>query len=150
MKKYIFLLTISVALCMTVAAQNQLSIDRNGSNFVFALDGGDTISDNSTTLGKVIHVGSKPAVQLYSIQVTVDSISGTPTESWVLAGSLDNANWTAISTVSWTGTDGDTTFYYTDISTGVLWPFLRVMGTESGTAKAQLTELVGRFVDEVR
>ena len=130
-------------------AQNA-TVARGGTNFNVQLDAGDTISDNSTTLSKTIGVGSKVSVQLYSIQVSLDSISGTPTESWVLAGSLDNSNWNTITTVTWAGTSSDTTFYYTDISTGVLWPYMRVMGTESGTAKAQLTKLIGRFADEVR
>ena len=149
MKKYIFLLTIFAALCMTVAAQDA-TVQRLGSNFDVTLTAADTLSDNSTTLSKTIGLGAKPAVQLYSIMVTVDSISGTPTEAWVLAGSLDGVYYTDIDTVSWTGTDGDTTFIFTDISTGVLWPYMRVKGTESGTAKAQLTRLIGRFVDEVR
>ena len=97
MKKYIFLLTIFAALCMTVAAQDAV-VQRLGSNFEVTLDAADTLSNNSTTLSKVIGLGAKPAVQLYSIQVTVDSISGTPTEAWVLAGSLDNSNYTNVPT----------------------------------------------------
>lgn len=149
MKKLLFLFGIFALLSMTVEAQDA-TVTRNGTNFNVLLDAGDTISDNSTTLSKTIGVGNKVSVQLYSIQVSLDSISGTPTEAWVLAGSMDNSNWTTITTVSWAGTSSDTVFYYTDVSTGVLWPYMRVMGTESGTAKAQLTKLIGRFADEVR
>ena len=149
MKKILFLFGIFAALSMTVMAQDA-TVTRGGTNFNVALDAGDTISDNSTTLSKVIGVGGKLAVQLYSIMVTVDSLSGTPTEAWVLAGSMDGIYYTDIDTVSWTGTDGDTTFIYTDISTGVAWPYLRIKGTESGTAKAQLTKIQGRFIDKVR
>jgi hypothetical protein len=124
-------------------AQNA-TVDRNGTNFNVTLSAADTLSDNSTTLSKTIGVGAKQSVQLYSIQVTVDSVSGTPTEAWVLAGSMDNSSFVNIDTVSWTGTSSDTTFYYTDISTGVAWPYMRVKGTESGTAKAKLTKLIGR------
>jgi hypothetical protein len=106
MKKYIFLLTIFAALCMTVAAQDA-TVQRLGSNFEVTLDAGDTISDNSTTLSKTIGLGAKPAVQLYSIQVSLDSISGTPAQSWVLAGSMDNINWTTISTVTYIGSESD-------------------------------------------
>ena len=149
MKRLILLFGIFAALSTTVMAQDA-TVSRGGTNFNITLDAGDTISDNSTTLSKVIGVGSKLAVQLYSIMVTVDSISGTPTEAWVLAGSMDGIYYTDIDTVSWTGTASDTTFIYTDISTGVAWPYLRVKGTESGTAKAQLTKLKGRFIDKVR
>jgi len=126
------------------------NVTRNGTHFNVSLDAGDTLSNNSTTLSKVIGIGNKQAVQLYSIMVTLDSISGTPTESIVLAGSMDNIAYVGIDTVSWTGTSSDTTFYYTDISTGVAWNYMRVLSTESGTAKAQLTKLVGRFIDKVR
>ena len=145
----ILFIFVALLFTVTVAAQDE-TVSRGGTNFNVALDAGDTISDNSTTLSKVIGIGSKLSVQLYSIMVTVDSISGTPTEAWVLAGSMDNIYYTDIDTVSWTGTDGDTTFIFTDISTGVAWPYMRVKGTESGTAKAQLTKLIGRFIDEVR
>lgn len=148
MKKILFVF-VALLFAVTVAAQDE-TVPRGGTNFNVTLTAADTISDNSTTLSKTIGVGGKLAVQLYSIQVSLDSISGTPTEAWVLAGSMDNVNWTTITTVNWTGTSSDTTFLYTDISTGVAWPYMRVMGTESGTAKAQLTKLIGRFLDEVR
>lgn len=148
-KKILFLIGIIALFAFNVQAQDA-TVSRNGTNFTVLLDAADTISDNSTTLSKVIGVGNKQSVQLYSIQVSLDSISGTPTEAWILAGSMDNVNWTTITTVNWTGTSSDTTFFYTDISTGVAWPYLRVGGTESGTAKAQLTTLRGRFLDEVR
>ena len=148
-KKILFLIGIIALFAFNVQSQDA-TVSRNGTNFTILLDAADTISDNSTTLSKVIGVGNKQSVQLYSIQVSLDSISGTPTEAWILAGSMDNVNWTTITTVNWTGTSSDTTFFYTDISTGVAWPYLRVGGTESGTAKAQLTTLRGRFLDEVR
>ncbi len=151
MKKLFVLFAVFAAFLFSAELMAQdVTVMRNGTNFEVTLDVGDTISDNSTTLSKTIGVGAKQSVQLYSIQVTLDSISGTPTEAWVLAGSMDNVNFVNIDTVSWTGTASDTTFYYTDISTGVLWPYMRVKGTESGTAKAQLTKLIGRFADEVR
>jgi hypothetical protein len=151
MKLFKVLFVFAFVLCVGQVMAQDAVVGRNGSNFKIALDAGDTITDTGT-LSKVIGVGAKPSVQLYSIQVTVDSISGTPAESWVLAGSMDGVVYTTISTVSWTGsgTTQDTTFYYTDISTGVAWPFLRVKGTGSGTGKGQLTELTGRFFDEVR
>lgn len=147
MKKLIFLFGIFAVLSMTVIAQD--ATVRN-TNFNVSLDASDTLSNLSTTLDKTVYLGLKQAVQLYSVQVTVDSISGTPTEAWVLAGSLDNVNFTTISTVNWTGTDGDTTFIITDVSTGVAWPYIRLQGTESGSAKGQLTYFGGRFIDKVR
>lgn len=150
MKAIKILFVVAVLIFSFQLMAQDATVSRNATNFNVALDAGDTLSDNSTTLSKTIGVGAKQVVQLYSIQVTLDSISGTPTESIVLAGSLDNVNWTTITTVTWTGTSSDTTFFYTDISTGVAWPYMRVKSTESGTAKAQLTTLRGRFIDKVR
>lgn len=149
MKKLLFIIGMIAMFAIRAQAQDA-ALSRNGSNFNVALDAGDTISNNSTTLYKVIDLGAKDAVQLYSIQVSLDSISGTPTEAVVLAGSLDNSNYNDIDTVSWAGTASDTTFYYTDITTGVAWRFLRVYITESGTAKAQLTGLRGRILSKVK
>ena len=149
MKKILLLIGIIALFAFSAQAQDY-NVPRNGTNFNIALDAGDTISNNSTTLSKVVNIGNKAVVQLYSIQVSLDSISGTPTEAVVLAGSLDNVNYTTITTVNWTGTSSDTTFVYTDVSTGVAWPYLRVHITESGTAKAQLTKLTGRVLDKVK
>lgn len=153
MKKLITLFAIFATLLFVnevMAQDDAKTVDRNGTNIVFKLDAADTLSDNSTTLSKQIGLGTKQSVQLYSIQVSLDSISGTPTEAWVLGGSMDETNWVTISTVNWAGTTSDTTFYYTDIATGIAWRYLKVGGTEGGTAKAQLTALTGRFFDEVR
>ena len=151
MKKLIALFAIFAALLFVneVMAQDAY-VNRNGTNFDVSLDAGDTISDNSTTLSKVINLSAKQSVQLYSMQVSLDSVSGTPTEAVVLAGSMDNVNYTTISTVNWAGSSSDTTFLFTDITTGVAWPYMRVKITEGGTAKALLTKLIGRFLDEVR
>lgn len=148
MKKILFILGIIAAFTFTVQAQDTY-VSANGTNFNVALDAGDTISATGT-VSKVISMSAKKSVQLYSIMVTVDSISGTPTETIVLAGSMDNSTFTTISSVSWAGTSSDTTFHYTDISTGVAWPFLRVRATEGSTGKGQMTMLRGRCFDEVR
>lgn len=147
MKKLILLLGI-IAITFTVQAQD-VTVARNGSNFEVSLDAGDTIL-NTNTLRKTIGTGAKPAVQLYSIQLTMDSISGTPAHTLALQGSMDNSTWVAISSVSWGGTASDTTIYFTDISTGIAWPYVSVLVTGSSTSKSQMTKLVGRFIDEVR
>lgn len=150
MRKIIGLIVIFAAfLFATEIAAQDVTIGSNATNFNVSLDAGDTISATGT-VSKVIGVGAKKSVQLYSIMVTVDSISGTPTETITLAGSMDNSTFTTISTVSWAGTSDDTTFHFTDISTGIAWPYIRVQATEGSTGKGQLTTLIGRFFDEVR
>lgn len=150
MKRMIFLLGLFAAFLFSteIAAQDELNVGANATNFTFALDAGDTVSATGT-VSKVIDVRAKKSVQLYSIMVTADSISGTPTATIVLAGSMDNSTYTTITSVSWAGSSSDTTFHYTDISTGVAWAYLRVRATASA-GKGQLTTLIGRMFDEVR
>jgi len=118
-------------------------------NFNISLDAGDTVSATGTVT-KTVGLGAKHAVQLYLIQVDLDSVSGTPTQTAILSGSMDNSAYVNIDTVSWAGTTSDTTFYFTDISTGVAWPYMRVVAAESSTGKSLMTKLIGRFLDEVR
>ena len=148
MKKILLLIGIIAAFALSAQAQDAY-VSSNGTNFIITLDAGDTISATGT-VAKVIGVGAKKSVQLYSIMVTIDSISGTPTETVILAGSMDNTTFTTITSVSWAGSSSDTTFHYTDIATGVAWPYLRVRATEGSTGKGQMTTLRGRFLDEVR
>ncbi len=149
MKNILLLIGIIVAFTLGVQAQNAY-VSANGTNFnlTSSLDAGDTVSATGT-FAKVIGVGAKKSVQLYSIMVTIDSISGTPTETIILAGSMDNLTFTTITTVTWAGTSSDTTFHYTDIATGIAWPYVRVRATGSA-GKGQVTTLTGRFIDEVR
>ncbi len=150
MKYIITLFGIFALLLFTSEVNAQDATVRQGAtNFKIALDAGDTIL-NTNTLRKTIGVGAKQSVQLYTIQVTIDSISGTPAHTITTAGSIDNSNWTTIDTVSWGGTTSDTTFVITDISTGIAWPYVSVLVTGSSSSKSQLTYLGGRFIDEVR
>ena len=150
MKKIFVLLAIFAAFIFTNELMAQdATVSRNGTNFNLTLTAADTILD-SNTLRKTIGLGAKASVQLYSVQVTLDSISGTPAQTITLNGSIDNSNWSTISTVSWAGSASDTTFYFTDIATGIAWPYVSVLVTGSGSSKSQLTFLGGRFIDEVR
>ena len=148
MKKILFLFGVFAMLSMTAMAQDA-HVRQGGTNFLVTLDAGDTIL-NTNTLAKVIGLKAKQSVQLYTYQVTMDSLSGTPAHTIAFQGSIDNSNWTAISSVSWGGTTSDTTFVVTDISTGIAWPYVRLLVTGSSTSKSQLTYFGGRFIDEVR
>lgn len=150
MKRILGMLVIFAALLFTTEVMAQdARVARNATRFDVTLDAGDTIL-NTNTLSKVIDVSLKQSVQLYTIQVTMDSLSGTPAHTINTQGSIDNSNWTTIDTVSWGGTTSDTTFIITDISTGIAWPFVRLLVTGSSTSKSQLTYFGGRFIDEVR
>ncbi len=149
MKRILGMLVIFAAFLFGDLMAQDARVSLNGTNFNLTLDASDTIL-NTNTLRKTIGLAAKRSVQLYTIQVTLDSISGTPAHTTTLNGSIDNSNWTTISTVSWAGSSSDTTFVLTDIATGVAWPFVSVLVTGSSTSKSQLTYLGGRFIDEVR
>jgi len=149
MKKLLLFIGIIALFAFSVNAQDSKTVARNGTNVVFVLDAGDTIL-NANTLDKEIALGTKLSVQLYQVQVRLDSISGTPAHTTVLAGSMDGTTFADIDTVSWAGSTSDTTFYFTDISTGIAWRFVRLRVTGSSSSKSQMTVLSGRFFDEVR
>ena len=132
------------------AMAQDATVTRNGTNFKVALTAADTTSGTTTTVSKSIGVGAKQAVQFYSIQVTVDSLSGTPAYTIYLDGSMDNSAWVNITSQAWAGSASDTTVYFTDVSTGIIWPYVRVRLPGASAAKSQLTELIGRFMDKVR
>ena len=149
MKRLLIILGVLLALTLGVQAQD-VTVSKNATNFNVTLTAADTVSDNSTTISKVIGLRAKGAVQLYSIQLSLTKVSGTPTAAWVLAGSMDGTYYADIDTVNWAGSAADTTIIWTDISTGVAWPYMRVKGTEGGTAKTLVAKLIGRFIDKVR
>ena len=149
MKKIIAFIGIIALFLVGTYAQDVVSLSRNAVNVDFALDAGDTIL-NTNSLNKVINLNGKQAVQLYSLQVKLDSISGTPAHTTYLEGSHDGTTYAAISNVAWTGGTTDTTFYFTDISTGVAWQHLRIRVAGASSSKSQLTVLSGKVLDKVR
>lgn len=150
MKAIKILFVFAALLFAGVMMAQDAVVQRNGTNFNVSLTEADTTSGTTTTVSKTIGVGAKQSVQLYSIQVSIDSLSGTPAYTVYLDGSMDNSNWVNITSTAWGGTASDTTFYFTDISTGIAWSYVRVRLPGASGAKSQLTKLTGRFFDEVR
>lgn len=150
MKRILGMLVIFAAFLFgDLMAQSSITVQRNGTKANFTLTAADTIL-NTNTLRKTIVLSAKQSVQLYSVRVDIDSISGTPAHTIALQGSMDNTNWTGISSVSWAGSSADTAFMFTDIATGIAWPFVSVLVTGSSTSKSQLTGLASRWLDEVK
>lgn len=147
MKTLIFLFALVLGFALN--AQDTEIVSKRNTSVVFTLDAGDTIL-NTATLDKVVDLRQKDVVQLYSFQLTLDSISGTPAHTTVLSGSMDNSTFYPVDTVAWAGSSADTTFYMTDISTGVAWKYLRFRVTGASTSKSQLTLLNGKVLDKVK
>jgi len=149
MKRILGILVIFSAFLFTGLMAQDAVVDRNGTNFTVYLTSADVVEDTDT-LDKVIDVSTKQSVQLYCIQVSLDSVTGTPAHTTTLDGSVDNSFYTNISTVSWAGSSEDTSFVFSDISTGVPWSYMRVRIIGSSSSDSQLTKLKGRFFDEVK
>ena len=136
-----------VLFVLTVSAQDRnKSMGTNASNVTFTGTAGDTITDTDSWSYQW-NLASKNKRQGYHLMVKLDSVSGTPADACVLAGSDDNVTFNTITTVSWTGTTSDTTFYYSDVATGVLWRYLRLTITGTGTQKAKVNKIFGKIGD---
>ena len=119
--KKIALTLVTILFALSMSAQDvSKTIGRNASNLYYVGDASDTIT-NTDVWTMQLNLLGKDARQGYNIMVKLDSVSGTPADACVLAGSQDGSAWTTITTVSWTGTTSDTTFYYSDVAPGVLW-----------------------------
>ena len=146
MKKLVLIISI-IVLALTVSAQDVTkSFSRVGSNVSYTGDAADTIT-NADVWTMQFNLAAKNSRQGYHLMVVLDSVSGTPADACVLAGSDDGSTWSTISTVSWAGTTSDTTFYYSDVATGVLWSHLRIAITGTGTQKAKVNKIVGKIGD---
>jgi len=125
--KKIFLVLLVIGLAFSINAQSYKVLS-NGS-----------ISDTlvtSATFSETFKVVAK-SVPTVSVQVSVDSISGTPSGTATLYQSLDNINWSTTGIAVTFTTGVDTSFYLTDTL------FYGVYGKVAivGTATAQRSQI---------
>ena len=145
--KRLFILITVIAFTLTVSAQDVTqSIGRNASNISYTGNASDTIT-NTDSWDYQWSLAAKDKLQGYNIHVKLDSVSGTPADAAVLAGSQDNVTFTTISTISWSGTTSDTTLIFNDVSTGILYKHLRLRITGTGTQKAKVNKINGKIGD---
>lgn len=146
MKRLVYIFTI-ILFALNMSAQDvSKSFGKNASNIVYVGQDSDTIT-NTDTWTMQFNLAAKNALQGYSVMVKLDSVSGTPADACVLAGSHDGSTWNTITTVSWTGSTSDTTFYYSDVATGVFWRYMRIAITGTGTQKAKVNKIYGKIGD---
>lgn len=129
MKKIVYLLVL-IAFSFSMDAQ---TVVKDGSDFYFSQGGqaADTVTASTTFNYPVYLKVDRSVVFLTSVQI--DSVSGTPSITTTLQGSVDYITWYDIDTVI-TTTGIDTSFTFTD-SVGNLWPFLRVNSVATATAQ---------------
>ncbi len=135
MKKLIIFLVFLFA-AIGLQAQGDIGLTTNGTYKGYTGTVADTISGTSSTLSKVCKV-NKGYLYFYTVTMDIDSL-GAGTVSCILSGSNDNVNYTSITDVTYSASV-DTVFNYTDVSTGVLWNFLKFTMTGDGsTSHAEL------------
>jgi len=129
MKKLILLFSI-LFVSTGLFAQGDFGLSTNST-----YRGYDGVSTDTLTgvrsLAKTCKV-NKDFLYFYTITMDVDTVgASTAATSCILSGSNDNVNFTTITDQTFQGTV-DTVWNYTDVSTGVLWRFLKVTMTGDG------------------
>lgn len=81
----------------------------------------------------------RTGIYLYRVEAELDEISGTANGIAILQGSLNGMDWFEVDTLANTaGTEAqsaDATVYLQDLSTGVIWRYMRLVVNVSTTAK---------------
>lgn len=133
MKKLILLVSFLIAFVGIQAQDFALSPRATYNSYTGVA--ADTVG-GTNTIYKVCNV-EKPYIYLYNVMVDIDTVSGGGGNdvSCILAGSNDNVNYTTITDVTFAAS-ADTVFTYSDVSTGVLWRFLKFSMTGDGSSAA--------------
>lgn len=147
MKKLMIVFSLIFAVAAIQAQDVSFSLSENGTNIYYAGVAGDTIL-NTDTWTYSVDLASKPAVQLYSLQMKMDSLDGTPEHTINTYGTFDGTTLVVLDTVSWKGTSADTTFQIYDASTGVLYRKFYIRVTGSSTSKSKVNYIWGKFVNK--
>jgi hypothetical protein len=131
MKKILFI--IIGLLAFTALQAQDFGISPKTTYNYYTGTAADTVQ-GTNSITKVVEV-NKPYIYLYNVTVDIDTLAGGGDEaiSCILAGSNDNVFYTTITDVTYAAT-ADTTFNYSDVSTGVLWRFLRLTLTGDGSS----------------
>jgi hypothetical protein len=143
--KRLILIISAIFFVITLSAQDHnQSLGKNASNVTFSGTAADTIT-NTDTWSYQWNLAAKDVRMGYNLFVKLDSVSGTPTDACILKGSQDASSWVNIDTVNWAGTSADTSFYFNDVSTGVLYRYLKLDITGTGTQKAKVNKIFGKI-----
>ncbi|MBT3209096.1 MAG: hypothetical protein HN347_12190 [Bacteroidetes bacterium] len=127
MKKLFLILTL---LGVFAFANAQKTI-QSGSDFWFSQSAALTTSDTESS---TIYLAVEKQVG-YIVQLSVDSVSGTPSMTTTLYGSVDYVNWFTIGSAITTTTGVDTAYTFLD-ETGNLYPFLKLATVATATAQS--------------
>jgi hypothetical protein len=141
--KKIFILSFLLALSVSLMAQTSgttYTLPWNVAEKTVTLTSVDSITQHVTAYWVFNINRAKP--QYFAVSVALDTIGAVPCgkTNWLIKGSMDGTNYVTCSGVTGVNPGGttaglvqDTTFYLGDVSTGVLWKYLKVQAVSSST-----------------
>jgi len=152
MKRFLTLL-LGLFFAVSLSAQTTAVLGENDHGASFKGDISDVVDASGESVVLKFDLQKKGSMQYYVIPVYLDSVSvGTTTQDETvptyLSYSYDNVTYTNLDTVSFYGTDSDTTFTFSDVSTGVAYPFMKVTIAGNDSLEVGFDKAFGRFVDK--
>lgn len=142
--KSIFILLITLFVAFNVSGQTAKAKTLNGEQWYYADDSdyslaitGDSTLTYTITLNKADDL-------LYDVQITMDSVGGTPNYVLDLKGRVfTDDSWSDLETdVTWTGTSSDTTVLFQEHSTAVFYRQIQLQVTgQAATGAATLSKV---------
>jgi hypothetical protein len=147
MKKLTLIFGILLFAVGIFAQDVKQSLPDRSSNVYYAGTAADTILNTDTwTYG--LDMAGRKDVQLYTIHMKMDSVSGTPAHGIGLYGTFDGVTLDSIAGVSWAGTSSDTTFKFQDVSTGLLYRKMYIKVWGAATSKSKVNFIWGKMVNK--
>ena len=109
----------------------------------------DTASNSNETIDNIIYLAKKGKLQLYTIDVGLDSISGSGTVSTYLQKSYDKGDtYKNIDTIDFFMTTSDTTIQFQDVNTGTDATRLRIRTVGAASTKVKRDYVSIRMIDK--
>lgn len=139
MKRMLFIVGL-VFVVISINAQVRSTATKFSAKNYYEYTGvtGDTILDGTTDCN-IDFVVPRQGLYFYRVEVELDEISGSSTCISILQGSLNGNDFTEIDTLAdANGTEAlssDGTVSIQDVSTGVMWRYLRLVNKNSTTGK---------------
>ena len=150
MKKLFILVSLLFAVIAINAQVRTAAVDFSAvSYFEYTGVAGDTmVNGTNTTIDWAVPRGD---IYLYYVEAELDEISGSANGIAILQGSLNGQDFVEIDTLGTvvTGVEAqsaDGTVMISDLSTGVVWRYLRLVGNVSTTGKWDINYIRFRAV----
>lgn len=145
MKRFILFLAF-IALVASVNAQSSVATAPTVSLYR-TYTGTDANADTLEDTGTITRYWrvNRDDIYLYKLEVDMDETSGTSGCHTIWSGSMNGTdNWTALGAADTLTSDGTTN--ETDLSTGVVWRYLRLVVTGYGTTTWDMDEVKVKIV----